>query len=318
MAFNEIIKTGRKYRVCFDSTPGARQYYRLSHWTHANDVEFDNKRTLSEIIMLGDDNTANVKTVYVSAADGNDDYEGSEGRPFRTIQKALSYAPIVNGNAEFRVVVGQGDYDSFYAKNISATLVIDGNVQIIGRPDNQKDTSPYVIEIDSSIIKVIGRTDRYANTLSVKSFGNNNKLNLIYIHNGGRLNGYRVPIKVFGDRGTIIDKDGLEGSHLVTGIYIVSDGGLSLTESDLSFSNTYVAIEVSTNSIFYADKICREDASELNITFGIISKNGGQVAYGTNELEVLPLDTIKEAGADITVNGEKEKTSNGGRIYTGS
>lgn len=318
MAFNEIIKTGRKYRVCFDSTPGARQYYRLSHWTHASDVEFENGRTLSEIIMLGDEGNANVKTVYVSSADGNDDYEGTQGRPFRTIQKALSYAPIVNGNAEFRVVIGQGDYDSFYAKNISATLVIDGYVQIIGRKDDPKDNSPYMVEIDSSIIKIVGRDNNNINTFTVQSEENINKLNLIYIHNGGKLNGYKVPIRVFGDRGMIVDKDGLDGSHLVTGIYIVSDGGFSLTDADLAIKNTYTAIEVSTNSIFYADRICRDDPSEVNITFGVVAKNGGQVAYGENVLEVLSIDTIKEAGLDVQITGEKEKTSTGGRIYTGS
>ncbi|MCI9318851.1 MAG: hypothetical protein HFH05_02085 [Lachnospiraceae bacterium] len=46
MAINEQIITGRKFRKCLDAAN--KVWMRISFWTSANDVEFDDGRTLQQ------------------------------------------------------------------------------------------------------------------------------------------------------------------------------------------------------------------------------------------------------------------------------
>lgn len=46
MAINEQIITGRKFRKCLDAAN--KIWMRISFWTSANDVEFDDGRTLQQ------------------------------------------------------------------------------------------------------------------------------------------------------------------------------------------------------------------------------------------------------------------------------
>lgn len=309
MSISEIIKTGRKYRVCYDSTPGAKKWYRLSHWTHASDVEFDDQKKLSDVLATNTREETTSIIRYVNQNGGSDNNDGkSENTPYLTIQRAIDDAPLVIGNTEFIIKVKGGTsvdspmhYHNFVVKNTSITLEIDGNIVIGGTA--LTNSSECLIEVDSATLKVISKNglDDSRNpkdSINVHSENNYQKKMLIYVHNGGMVNVYQTTLRLIGNG---------SGDNGSTGIYVVSNGGFASTTSNISFRHVMSAVRVSTNSNFYADGLYENKDSDnnSNIKYGIICSNGGQVAYGINNIAVIP-------------GGVLEQTSNGGRIYTGS
>ena len=252
MAISEIILKGRKHRFCYDSTPGAKKWYRLSYWTHASDVEFDNGMNLDEQMKGKADILTVNKTVYVSE-NGNDSGDGSKNNPWRTIQHAINSVPVINGNYEYKISIESGAYNGFVAKSISATIELKGDVVIT-------DSNIYPIEIDDSNIKITGE-----HTLSVNG-GNGS---ILYIHNSGKVNIFKTIIKLTGNG------DG-------KGIYLISDGGFSQTNARISFDHLNTAVNVGTNSVFYSDEMYGS-----YITNGIIAESGGHAAYDKNNISAV-------------------------------
>lgn len=193
------------------------------------------------------------RKVFVAGNGSDETGDGTEGKPYREIEKALENVPIINGNCEYEISVATGTYKGFIAKNISATITLTGDITITGR-----DNSSYAVEVDDSNIKFAGNGH-------VVNITDNSGGALLYIHNGGDLNVYKGIIKLTGS--------GTEG-----GIYIVSSAGFSQTEARISFDNLDTAIRVGTNSMFYSDALYG------SVNNGIIATNGGRVAYDTNNM----------------------------------
>lgn len=217
---------------------------------------------------------ANVLTVnrivYVAQGGSDTEGDGTMAKPYASISHALKNVPIINGNYEYTIRVEAGTYGGFTAKNVSATIELEGEVTIVS-------TGTYSIEIDDSNIKINGND----NTINLTGAASSA---LLYIHNGGRLNLYKTVMK-------------LRGSGEGTGIYIVSDGGFSHTSGRISFDNLYNAIHVGTNSVFYSDDMYG------NVTNGIIATAGGRVAYGSSTITATtPVQT--SAGGRVYTGGQ--------------
>lgn len=199
------------------------------------------------------------RTVYVSDAGSDESGDGTEEAPYRSIQHALENVPVINGNYEYTISIGSGTYEGFIAKNVSATIELNGDITI-------SDSKTYPIEIDDSNVKINGND----HVINIVGDGGGA---LFYIHNGGRLNAYKAILK-------------LAGSGVERGIYIVSDGGFSQTNARMSFENLDTAIQVGTNSVFYSDALYG------TVNNGIVATNGGRVAYETNNMTATtPLTT---------------------------
>ncbi len=220
-----------------------------------SDVEINGLKKSLESVQTALGGKANVltvnRTVYVSGAGSDEDGDGTEGAPYRSIQHALENVPVINGNYEYTISIGAGTYEGFIAKNVSATIELNGDITI-------SDSKTYPIEIDDSNIKINGND----HVINVTGDGDGA---LLYIHNGGRLNAYKAILK-------------LTGSGTERGIYIVSDGGFSQTNARMSFENLDTAIQVGTNSVFYSDALYG------SVNNGIVVTNGGRVAYDTNNM----------------------------------
>lgn len=235
-----------------------------------NKVVTEALNVLTEIIGGKADILTVNRTVYVSENGNDNTGNGTQEKPWRTIQYAIDNVPVINGNQEYIISISAGTYGGFIAKSVSATIQLAGNITVT-------DTKTYPIEIDDSNIKFNGD----GNTINItsQSYGS-----LFYIHNGGRINSYRTTFKLSGNG---------EGN----GIQIVSDGGFSQTNANMSFERLGTAVYVSTNSVFYSEGMYGGELKR-----GIMVSAGGRVAYGTNTMT---------ATTSVV-------TESGGRIYSGS
>lgn len=210
------------------------------------------------------------RTVYVAEGGSDDTGDGTMAKPYASIAKALEHVPVINGNYEYTIKLEAGTYGGFIARNVSATIELEGEVTIVS-------TGDYSIEIDDSNIKIKGN-DNIINLTGASSSA------LLYIHNGGRLNLYQTIMK-------------LDGGGDGKGIYVVSDGGFSHTNGRISFDNLHIAIHVGTNSVFYSDDMYG------NVTNGIIVSSGGQVAYGSSSI-TADTPTQTSSGGRIYTGGQ--------------
>ena len=123
MAINEQIVTGRKFRKCIDVVN--RVWLRISFWTSANDVEFDDGKTLQQ--KLGTfsgltDSLALADSRYgLSAAAGkalNDSLEQTSQKVLALISKTsdLSFA-----------VLTREQYDALSVKDAGTLYFIRSN-----------------------------------------------------------------------------------------------------------------------------------------------------------------------------------------------
>lgn len=286
MAINEIILKGRKKRVCYDSTPDAKKWYKISEWTHADDVEFDDGSILSVVINNIKNLITNInialsakadvltvnRTVWISPSGNDNTGDGSETNPWRSIQKALDNVPIINGNAEYLINMQPGTYSNFIAANCSARFKLLGDVTI-------QCTGTYSIRVNNSIIAFQG--EGHTLNLVGSDFGI-----MLYIQNSGMVNTYQLNMTV---TGTKIDRG--------IGIELVSNGGFSLPDDGIVFNNLKTAIDISTNSRFHAGTVSGE-----NIGTGVSVKSGGIVTYETNTIvATTPIES-----------------KSGGRVYEGT
>lgn len=207
------------------------------------------------------------RTVHISPGGNDATGDGTGGNPWRSFQHALENVPVINGNYEYTVSVAAGQYEGFIAKNVSATVMLQGDVTV--SPGGRT----YAIEIDDSNIKVSGE---YAFNV------NGAAGSLFYIHNGGRLNAFRTIFKLTGDGGG-------------TGVYLVSDGGFSQTDGRMSFNNLDTAVRVGTNAVFYADALYGS-----YLTNGLVVTNGGRAAYDANSMSATNPVTTASGGRVYT------------------
>lgn len=278
MAISENILTGRKHRFCYDSTPGAKKWYRLSYWTHASDVTFDSGVTLENTInsinndleKKADILTAN-QTVYVSALGNDDTGDGTSGNPWRTIQYALDYAPKVTGNYEYTVILSGGKYEGFMAAGINAKIMLNDNVEITGGPSSANNA---LVDINNATITFISTQHHTV------QFASENTSYVLYIHNSGNFNCYNVDVEV-------------DGKNNGLGITATTNSGYTSSGQDTTrISNAKTAINVGPNSSFFSYTI----AGTGNKTG--ISVQGGIVTCNSYTIEA-DLQILKTSGGRI-------------------
>ena len=137
MAVNEQIVTGRKFRKCIDVAN--KVWLRISFWTSANDVEFDDGKTLQQ--KLGTfsgltDSLASADTKYaLTAAAGkvlNDKLEQTANNVLTltnnvsTLTNNISTLNSKISNLSF-VVLTQEQYDALPVKDAGTLYFIRSN-----------------------------------------------------------------------------------------------------------------------------------------------------------------------------------------------
>ncbi len=123
MAINEQIITGRKFRKCIDVAN--RVWLRISFWTKASDVEFDDGKTLQQKLGsfngITDSLTANDAKAALSAAAGKELNDRLE-----ELSKKVT-AHVAQTNDLSFVVVTQAQYDALPNKDAKTLYFIYSN-----------------------------------------------------------------------------------------------------------------------------------------------------------------------------------------------
>lgn len=123
MAINEQIITGRKYRKCIDVAN--KVWLRISFWTSANDVEFDDGKTLQQ--KLG---TINGITDSLSSTDIKSALSAKAGKVLNDKLDELSKKVTghISGAPDLSfVVLTQAQYDALPAKDAKTLYFIYSN-----------------------------------------------------------------------------------------------------------------------------------------------------------------------------------------------
>lgn len=117
MAINEQIITGRKFRKCLDAAN--KVWMRISFWTSANDVEFDDGRTLQQKLGTIDGITDSLESNDLKSALAAKAGKVLNGRVNELAVKVTENTAKLNG-LSFTVLT-QAEYDALPVKD-AATL----------------------------------------------------------------------------------------------------------------------------------------------------------------------------------------------------
>lgn len=117
MAINEQIITGRKFRKCLDVAN--RVWMRISFWTSANDVEFDDGRTLQQKLGTIDGITDSLESNDLKSALSAKAGKVLNGKINELAVKVTENTAKLNG-LSFTVLT-QAEYDALPVKD-AATL----------------------------------------------------------------------------------------------------------------------------------------------------------------------------------------------------
>lgn len=229
------------------------------------------KETLENIIiMLGKKaDILKVNTTVWVAENGNDETgDGTQQKPWRTIQKALDDVPVINGNYVYNINIQAGVYPGFVASNVSASLTLLGDVEI------HSEGVDYPVDVNNSTVTVYG-----GHTLKMSGTGFKA---ILYIHNSGMFNTYHVGMEMTG-----------YGTERGIGINILSNGGFSNPDAQILFQTLETAIRVETNSAFHANQISG------NVKNGIYCDKGGMATYGINNLTATGTLIRTESGGRV-------------------
>jgi hypothetical protein len=117
MAINEQIITGRKFRKCLDVAN--KVWMRISFWTSANDVEFDDGRTLQQKLGTIDGITDSLESNDLKSALSAKAGKVLNGKINELAVKVTENTAKLNG-LSFTVLT-QAEYDALPVKD-AATL----------------------------------------------------------------------------------------------------------------------------------------------------------------------------------------------------
>lgn len=117
MAINEQIITGRKFRKCLDVAN--KVWMRISFWTSANDVEFDDGRTLQQKLGTIDGITDSLESNDLKSALSAKAGKVLNGKINELAAKVTENTAKLNG-LSFTVLT-QAEYDALPVKD-AATL----------------------------------------------------------------------------------------------------------------------------------------------------------------------------------------------------
>lgn len=123
MAINEQIITGRKFRKCIDVAN--KVWLRISFWTSANDVEFDDGKTLQQ--KLG---TINGITDSLNSTDVKSALSAKAGKALNDKLEELSKkftAHAAKSNDLSFTVLTQAQYDALPNKDAKTLYFIYSN-----------------------------------------------------------------------------------------------------------------------------------------------------------------------------------------------
>ena len=123
MAINEQIITGRKFRKCIDVAN--KVWLRISFWTKASDVEFDDGKTLQE--KLG---TINGITDSLNSTDVKSVLSAAAGKILndRITEVANKITTLINKTNDLSfVVLTQAQYDALPSKDAKTLYFIYSN-----------------------------------------------------------------------------------------------------------------------------------------------------------------------------------------------
>lgn len=208
-------------------------------------------------------------TVWV-AQNGNDETgDGTQGNPWRTIQKALDDVPVINGNYVYNINLQAGTYPGFIASNVSASLTLLGDVEI------RSEGMDYPVDVNNSTVTVYG--EGHALRMSGTGFKT-----YFYIHNSGMFNTYRTNMEVTG-----------YGTERGVGINVVSNGGFSNPDARVLFRTLETAIKVETNSAFHANQISGSVKNGINVD------KGGVVTYESSDLVAAEVPIYTKSGGRV-------------------
>ncbi len=123
MAINEQIITGRKFRKCLDVAN--KVWMRISFWTSANDVEFDDGRTLQQKLGTIDGITDSLESNDLKSALSAKAGKVLNGKINELAVKVTENTAKLNG-LSFTVLT-QAEYDALPVKDATTLYFIYTN-----------------------------------------------------------------------------------------------------------------------------------------------------------------------------------------------